>query len=92
MHIALHVKKNLDMYFTMHYIKSMNKEKSETIQVRVTSEEKAGLVEAATISGIPLSSWVRERLRIAAIRELEAAGRQVPFVRPVSTRSDDDHG
>ena len=32
------------------------------------------------IAGISLSSWIRERLRLAAIRELEQAGRKVPFV------------
>lgn len=80
------------MYFKMHYNFYMNKEKSETIQVRVTPEEKTGLVEAAKISGIPLSSWVRERLRLAAIRELEGAGRKVPFVESVPIREDDNHG
>lgn len=75
----------------MHYIFFMNKEKSETIQVRVTPDEKAGLIEAAEIAGIPLSSWVRERLRLAAIRELEGAGRRVPFVQPVSIEWDNNH-
>jgi uncharacterized protein (DUF1778 family) len=66
----------------------MNKEKTETIQVRVTPEEKAGIIEAAEIAGISLSSWVRERLRIAAIRDLEGAGRKVPFIRPISLTED----
>lgn len=69
----------------------MNKEKTETIQVRVTPEEKAGLFQAAEISGIPLSSWVRQRLRLAAIRELEGAGRRVPFIKPVSMREGNNH-
>jgi hypothetical protein len=92
MHIASHIKKNLDMYFKMHYNIFMNKEKSKIIQVRVTPEEKTGLVEAAKISGIPLSSWVRERLRLSAIRELEGAGRRVPFVESVPIKEDDNHG
>ena len=76
----------------MHYILCMDREKSETIQVRLTSEEKSGFLEAAEIAGIPLSSWVRERLRYAAIRELEGVGRHVPFVRPVPLTEDEDHG
>ncbi len=76
----------------MHYKLAMKKkEKTETIQVRVTPEEKEGLVEAAKISGIPLSSWVRERLRLAAIRTLEGAGRKVPFVEPIPIGEDDNH-
>ena len=57
--------------------------KSETIQIRLTQQEKAGFLEAAEFAGLALSSWVRERLRLAAIRELEGAGKRVPFVKPV---------
>lgn len=59
--------------------KLMN-EKDQVIQIRVSSAEKAGFVESATLAGIPLSSWVRERLRLTAIRELENAGRKIPFI------------
>ncbi len=58
-------------------------EKSETLQIRLTHQEKAGFLEASGVAGLPLSSWVRERLRLAAIRELEGAGRRVPFVKAV---------
>ncbi len=56
------------------------KPKSENLQIRITDSEKEGFELAAALSGISLSSWVRERLRLAAIRELESAGRRVPFV------------
>ena len=56
------------------------KAKTETIQIRLTAAEKAGFELAAELAGIPLSSWVRERLRLTAIRELESAGRRIPFV------------
>jgi hypothetical protein len=59
------------------------KTKTENLQIRLTGSEKAGFAEAAALAGIPLSSWVRERLRLSAIRELESAGRRVPFVAPV---------
>ena len=56
------------------------KPKSEILQIRVTDTEKEGFEIAAGLAGISLSSWVRERLRLTAIRELESAGRRVPFV------------
>lgn len=70
------------MWVRMHYNIWVDKEngKSKTIQVRLTHKEKVGFLEAAEIAGLPLSSWVRERLRLTAIRELEGAGRPVPFV------------
>lgn len=54
--------------------------KSEYIEMRVTVSEKEGFTLAADLAGISLSSWIRERLRLAAIRELEGGGRRVPFV------------
>jgi hypothetical protein len=63
--------------------------KTETVLVRVTPAEKAGLTQAAELAGIPLSAWVRERVRLAAIRELEGVGRRVPFVASVPMEEDD---
>jgi hypothetical protein len=54
--------------------------KTESVLIRLTEKEKEGFELAATLAGISLSSWVRERLRLNAIRELEGAGRRVPFV------------
>lgn len=59
----------------------MSKEK--TIQIRVTDDEKQGFSSAAELAGIPLSSWIRERLRLAAIRDLESAGMKAPFIKPI---------
>jgi hypothetical protein len=56
------------------------KPKSEVLQIRISDAEKEGFGLAALLAGISLSSWVRERLRLTAIRELEGAGRKVPFV------------
>jgi len=50
------------------------------ILIRIESSEKDGFEQAASLAGISLSSWVRERLRIAAVKELESAGRRVPFI------------
>lgn len=56
------------------------KAKNEILQIRISDSEKEGFELAASLAGISLSSWVRERLRLTAIRELEGAGRRVPFV------------
>jgi uncharacterized protein (DUF1778 family) len=73
----------------MHYTCHMAKE--QTIQIRLTEAEKRGFQAAADLAGIPLSSWVRERLRFAAIRDLESAGVQIPFVEPVRFGGEADH-
>jgi hypothetical protein len=59
-------------------------QKAQVLQIRLTDQEKQGFQAAADLAGIPMSSWVRERLRLAAIRDLESAGRKVPFVAPVT--------
>lgn len=55
--------------------------KDHVLQIRLTEAEKEGFADAAELAGIPLSSWVRERLRLAAIRDLESAGQKIPFVK-----------
>jgi hypothetical protein len=57
--------------------------KEQVLQVRLDELEKRGFQTAADLAGIPLSSWVRERLRLAAIRDLESAGLKIPFVEPI---------
>ena len=57
--------------------------KTENLQIRITELEKHGFQIAADLAGIPLSSWVRERLRLASIRELESAGLKIPFIRQI---------
>jgi len=49
--------------------------------VRLTSDELEAFKEAASLKGIPLSAWVRERLRYAATRELEEASLPIPFLK-----------
>ncbi len=50
------------------------------MKVRLTVDEKTRFEEAAKIAGISLSAWMRERLRRAAVRELEDASRTIPFI------------
>ena len=63
--------------------------KAQVLQIRLTDTEKQGFAAAADLAGIPLSSWVRERLRLAAIRDLESAGLKVPFISPVRFEADE---
>jgi len=55
--------------------------RTEPIQIRVSPTEKLAFHEAAKISGLSLSSWVRACLRKAAIRELEEVGKQAAFLK-----------
>lgn len=54
--------------------------KSETVLLRLDPGEKRGFSEAARIAGLPLSAWIRERLRKAAKGELREASLAVPFL------------
>jgi hypothetical protein len=69
------------MSCALHYASGMSKD--QLLQIRLSGAEKEGFQAAADVAGIPLSSWVRERLRLAAIRDLESAGRKIPFIAPV---------
>jgi hypothetical protein len=64
--------------------------KTELIKIRSSPAEKEGFQQAADRAGIALSAWARERLRTAAIRELEAAGQTIPFVQRVPLRTTND--
>jgi hypothetical protein len=54
--------------------------KAGYLDVRLEETEKEAFRDAAELAGLPLSAWVRERLRRIAIRELEDAGRAVAFL------------
>ncbi len=55
-------------------------EKTEFMKLRLRPDEKLAFEKAADLAGVPLSAWVRERLRSAARRELIDAGQKVPFL------------
>lgn len=64
--------------------KNLDRLKSKSMLVRVEPAEKQTFQNAADLAGVPLSIWVRERLRAAAVRELEAAGVQIKFLRTIN--------
>jgi hypothetical protein len=50
------------------------------MELRVGPKEKEAFKQAADLAGIPLSAWIRERLRRAARKELEEADKPIPFL------------
>ena len=54
--------------------------RSESLLVRLEANEKETFRDAANLAGVPLSTWVRERLKRIAVRELGKASRRVRLV------------
>lgn len=83
--------RRLGLWCEVHYNRSMMLDPSRTVtvQIRLTEAEKDGFVQAADPVGLPLSSWVRERLRLTAIREREGVRQSVPFINPIALERDD---
>jgi hypothetical protein len=54
--------------------------KADYLDIRLLAVEKKAFRDAADLAGLDLSSWVRERLRMLARRELEVAGQPVAFL------------
>jgi predicted HicB family RNase H-like nuclease len=53
---------------------------SETVLLRLEPAEKEAFRDAAQAAGLPLSGWVRERLRRMARKELGEIGLPVAFL------------
>jgi len=60
--------------------KPVGESKKQFLQVRLLDSERDGFAEAARLAGIPLSTWVRERLRVVARKELEDYGKTAYFI------------
>ena len=60
--------------------KDADDKKGESLLVRLDESEKEAFKSAADLAGLPLSSWVRERLRQIAARELGKAELPVAFL------------
>ncbi len=63
--------------------------RDENFMLRLSAGEKEAFKLASGMAGISLSAWVRERLRHAAIRELEAASRSIAFLDELGGGNDD---
>jgi len=60
--------------------KSSDLLQTDTLDVRVMPAEKEAFKAAAELAGMPVSMWVRDRLRTASRKELDAAGQTIPFL------------
>lgn len=60
--------------------------KSERIELRLSPAERETFQDAADLAGIPLSAWIRERLRQSATKELEASALPIAFLENMRTR------
>jgi hypothetical protein len=67
-------------------MKAKSEVRSESLLVRLERSEKQAFRQAAELSGVELSAWVRERLRSSARRELIEAGQPVAFLQPHTAR------
>jgi predicted HicB family RNase H-like nuclease len=67
--------------------KAASERKADLFVIRLGTTEKQAFQQAASVSGLSLSSWARERLRMAAIRELEQAGLRAAFLADVYSQS-----
>ena len=56
--------------------------KGDSLLLRLERGEKLAFKAAADLAGIPVSSWMRERLRRVARQELEEARRPIAFLKP----------
>jgi len=84
------MKNRIDLYFFCGYDIYMNKRgrpkkdpsetKGDYLEVRLDPAEKRAFRSAAGAAGLPLSAWVRERLRRIARHELEEIGLPIPFL------------
>ena len=54
--------------------------KTEYIEIRCELAEKDSFRDAADAAGMPMSGWIRDRLRRAARKELEDLDKSVPFL------------
>ena len=60
--------------------KDADQVRSAALLVRLDTSEKEAFKNAAALAGISLSSWIRERLRQMAAKELQKAARPVAFL------------
>jgi hypothetical protein len=61
-------------------LKGQDRVKADYLDIKLGASEKETFKDAAELAGLDLSAWVKERLRMAAQKELEAAGLPVVFL------------
>jgi hypothetical protein len=69
------------------YICSVKKDTQ--ILIKVSEPEREGFRRAADIAGIGVSAWARQKLRAAAIQELQTVGEKAAFLSSVSAEQNE---
>ena len=64
--------------------KGSDKIRGVRLDMRLEPNEKEAFRQAAELAGLDMSGWIRERLRTSARKELEGAGKTVPFLQKTS--------
>lgn len=54
--------------------------KDEQVLIKLSEDEKKAFKKAAELSGVGFSAWARQKLRLAAIKELQEVGIKVDFL------------
>jgi len=61
--------------------KDASRLRNDPLLVMLEPSEKEAFKVAADLAGVSLSSWVRERLRQNAVRELQSAAQPIAFLK-----------
>ena len=61
--------------------KTADELRTADLLVKLKADEKEAFKSAADLAGVSLSTWVRERLRQVAIKELQSASQPIAFLR-----------
>lgn len=54
--------------------------KDNQVLIKLSEDEKKAFKKSAELSGLGFSAWARQKLRAAAIKELNEAGETVDFL------------
>ncbi|MFL5741388.1 MAG: hypothetical protein ACJ75B_14285 [Flavisolibacter sp.] len=62
--------------------------KDSQVLIKLSAAEKESFKRAAELSGIGFSAWARQKLRSAAIKELEDVGEPIAFLTTIKQKKD----
>ena len=61
--------------------------KNTQVLIRLSEDEKKSFEMCAKLAGVPLSSWMRERLRADSVKELRNVNIRAPFIDSLEMKS-----
>jgi|GEM_PF-2071075 hypothetical protein len=68
------------MYILNIYYVYLFMAKDNQVLIKLSDEEKEAFKRAAEINGVGFSAWARQRLRTAAVKELQEIGEKASFL------------